>query len=338
MRIVLTNVGKEEISKDYNNQEEQKLIFNTDNNLPELNSHLINLKNKNKIKFDFFIPKSKSLNKYKNNVIFKANDEYNKNKINNIKNRNQNNIFNPDFYSIQRNYVPKNYIDPFNGLYKINKRKNDLPLKLISLNNSVFSLPLEAQQLYIKTEKKDKNDINKENNKDENSNNNNNNDNDNSYSSLKSKSISLPKINLKNGLSLKFLLNSKNKKNLDDSILKKEINKSDSNLINYLQLDKSIQPSFVKKINKANDEKLYKLDKICQKYFEKEKDEIILKKNIESKIKKVFSKDAEYCKKRLRNMNNALKGIEHIYKEYEMKMDDMKDKKNYFKEFKNINK
>ena len=37
-------------------------------------------------------------------------------------------------------------------------------------------------------------------------------------------------------------------------------------------------------------------------------------------------------------MNHALKGIEHIYKEYEMKMDDMKDKNNYFKEFKNINK
>ena len=59
---------------------------------------------------------------------------------------------------------------------------------------------------------------------------------------------------------------------------------------------------------------------------------------IENKIKKVFSKDAEYRKKRLRNMNNDLKGIEHIYKEYEMKMDDIKNKKNYFKEFKNINK
>ena len=58
--------------------------INTDNNLPELNSHLINLKNKNKIKYDFFIPKSKSLYKYKNNIIFKANDEYNKNKINSI--------------------------------------------------------------------------------------------------------------------------------------------------------------------------------------------------------------------------------------------------------------
>ena len=332
MRIVLTNIGKEEIN---NNQEDEKLILNTDNNMPELNSHLINLKNK--IKFDYFIPKSKSLNKYKNNVIITANEKYNKNKINNIKNRNQNNIFKSNLYSIQRNYIPKNYIDPFNGLYKINNRRNNLPLKLITLNESVFSLPIEAQKLYIKEENKDKSElkvINKENNiiKDENNNN------DNSYSSLKSKSISLPKIELKNGLSLKILLNSKNKKNLDDNILKKEINKSDSNLINYLQLDKCIQPSFVKKINKANDVKLYKLDKICQKYFEKEKDEIILKNNIQNRIKKVFSKDAEYCKKRLRNMNNALKGIEHIYKEYEIKMDDLKDKKiNYFKEFNNKN-
>ena len=114
MRIVLTNVGKEEISKDYNIEEEQKLILNTDNNRPELNSHLINLKNK--IKFDYFIPKSKSLNKYKNNVIIKANDKYNKNKNNNI--NDQNNLLKPNLYSNQKNYIPKNYKDPFNGLMK----------------------------------------------------------------------------------------------------------------------------------------------------------------------------------------------------------------------------
>ena len=245
MRIVLTNVGKEEISKDYNIEEEQKLILNTDNNRPELNSHLINLKNK--IKFDYFIPKSKSLNKYKNNVIIKANDKYNKNKNNNI--NDQNNLLKPNLYSNQKNYIPKNYKDPFNGLYKINiNKKNDLPFKLISLNNSVFSLPKEGQKLYIKINNKDKDKnelkkVNTENNIVKSENNNN----DNSYSFLKSKNISLPKINLKSGLSLKILLNSKNKKNLDESILKKEINKSDNNLINYLQLDKCIQPSFFKK-------------------------------------------------------------------------------------------
>ena len=95
---------------------------------------------------------------------------------------------------------------------------------------------------------------------------------------------------------------------------------------------------FLKKINKANEEKLYKLDKICQKYFQKEKDEIILKNNIQSKIKKVFSKDAEYCKKRLRNMNSVLKGIERIYKELEIKKDDIRDNKiKYLKDLKNNN-
>ena len=116
--------------------------------------------------------------------------------------------------------------------------------------------------------------------------------------------LSLPKIRNRNSLSLKNILNYKNKKNLDGDLLKKEINKSDINLINYLKLDKLITPSFVKKVNIADEEKLFKLDKICQKYFEDEKKGIILKNNIQKKIKKEFSKDAEFYKNGLKNMNN----------------------------------
>ena len=128
---------------------------------------------------------------------------------------------------------------------------------------------------------------------------------------------------------------------MDDNLLKKEINKSDINLINYLKLDKLITPSFVKKVNVADEEKLFKLDKICQKYFEDEKKGIILKNNIQNKIKKEFSKDAEFYKNGLKNMNNALKGIKHIYKGFQSKVEDIRNnKKKNIKEIliQNINK
>ena len=194
------------------------------------------------------------------------------------------------------------------------------------MNNSNLPFHLEEKEIYNNEDNKEKN-INKNNNIKDNSYI----MNDNSY--LNSKKLFLPKIN---SLSLKHLLNNKNRKNLDDNILKKEINKSDTSLINYLKLDKCIQPSFVKKINKANEQKLFKLDKICQKYFHNEKKEIIIKNNIQNKIKKQYSKDAEYYKNGLQNMGKDLKGIVNIYKGLIIKMDNFKDNKyNCLKEIQN---
>lgn len=330
MRIVLTNVGKEEITMDnndnnnQNNQVNNMLLLNKDNNMPEINSSFNNIFNSKKLLR--FIPKSKSSNKYKYNALYTENDE--NNLYNNNKNKNK--LVKTRFLSINKNYIPNNYKVPFNGFSKISNKKSDLPLKLISLNNSVFTLPVEAKELYTKEELDNKNQLNKINLKT--------NKNKNDDSSFINKNLSLPKINIKNGLSLKNILNYKNKKNLDHNLLKKEINKTDTNLINYLKLDKCIQPSFVKKVNNANDERLFKLDKICQKYFQNEKEGIILKNNIQNKIKKEFSKDAIYCENGLKDMNNALKGIEHIYKGFQDKIDYMRDYKiNYLKEMKNNN-
>ena len=330
MRIVLTNVGKEEITMDnndnnnQNNQVNNMLLLNKDNNMPEINSSFNNIFNSKKLLR--FIPKSKSSNKYKYNALYTENDE--NNLYNNNKNKNK--LVKTRFLSINKNNIPNNYKVPFNGFSKISNKKSDLPLKLISLNNSVFTLPVEAKELYIKEELDNKNQLNKINLKT--------NKNKNDDSSFINKNLSLPKINIQNGLSLKNILNYKNKKNLDHNLLKKEINKTDTNLINYLKLDKYIQPSFVKKVNNANDERLFKLDKICQKYFQNEKEGIILKNNIRNKIKKEFSKDAIYCENGLKDMNNALKGIEHIYKGFQDKIDYMRDYKiNYLKEMKNNN-
>ena len=322
MRIILTHAGKEEISKDYNNSNNQNeqsnniLILNTDANTHnDINSRNLVL----------FPSKSKSLNKFRNNVLFTENNKYN--------DRYSNSLLKAGLYSIKNknNYKENNYKNPFSNYLKKNNTKSDLPLKLISLNNSVLSLPEEAKQIYNKEIKKNKSQLTKSNI----INNNIKENNDISNSFDNSRNIYLPKINISNGLSLKNILNSKNKRNIDDYLLKKEINKTDTNLINYLALDKSIQPSFVKKINNANNEKLFKLDKICQKYFHNEKEGIILKNNIQLKIKKKFSRDAESCKNGLKNMNNALKGIENIYKGFQIKIDNFRDNKlNYLKEMK----
>ena len=328
MRIVLTHVGKEEISKEpnsYNAPNEQPnnmLVLNTD-----INTHnsIISRKPFN------LNTKSKSLNKYKNNILFTENNKYN--------NRNSNSLLKAGLYSINNIYKPNNYKNPFNHYFKTNSKKSDLPLKIIALNNSVLTLPIEAKQIYgtdnDKEENKEKSQLIKINLSNNNINDNIKDENNNDNSFNNSRNLSLPKINIRNGLSLKNLLNSKSKRNIDDYLLKKEINKSDTNLINYLKLDKYIQPSFVKKINNANNEKLFKLDKICQKYFHDEEEVIILKNNIQHNIKKGFSKDAEFCKNELKNMNNALKGIENIYKGFQMKIDNIRDNKiNYMKEIK----
>ena len=136
----------------------------------------------------------------------------------------------------------------------------------------------------------------------------------------------MPKIEEKKGLSLEKILNSENKKNIGENLLKKEIKKSDTNLINYLRRD-NIQPSFLKKINKEDEEKLSKLDKICQKHFHNEEEGFILRNNIQNKISQRYIKDSEYVKTGLENVNNSLKGIEHICIEFQNKMDIAKEKK-----------
>ena len=301
MRIVLTNVGKEEISKDYNsyNNQSNNTIINTEADIPEINPPY------NRRKYNLnrnpFIPKSKSSYKYQAlNTENNGNDDK-------YYYQNKNKLVRAGLNSINKNMIPRQNLLS-NEYYKINNSQNkESPMKIISLNHSVFTLPIEAKQLFNNNQFKDKNEINeiKKINK--------NNDEDNSFNN--SRNISLPKI--KNGISLKNILNSKNKKNIDHRLLQKEINQTDTNLINYLKSDKYIQPSFVKRINNSNDKGLFKLDKICQKYFQNEKEGIILRNRLQKKIKKEFSKDAQYCENGLKDMSNALKEIECIYKGFE---------------------
>ena len=131
--------------------------------------------------------------------------------------------------------------------------------------------------------------------------------------------------------SLREILLPRNQKNVDESYLDKKINSNGGeSIINYLQSDKDISPSLIKKINQSNNEQLYKLDKICQKYFNDEKVKHSLDHIIKIKIKKEYELDSIYCKNNLNNMNIDLKNYSNIYKRLRLKKENYENYKNIY--------
>ena len=131
--------------------------------------------------------------------------------------------------------------------------------------------------------------------------------------------------------SLKEILLPKNQKNIDKSFLEKKINSNGSeSIINYLQMDKDISPSLIVKINKSTDDQLYKLDKVCQKYFNDEKIKSNLDNEIREKIKKEYEQDSIYCKNNLNNMSLSLKNYNNVYKRLRLKKDNYDNYKNMY--------
>ena len=126
--------------------------------------------------------------------------------------------------------------------------------------------------------------------------------------------FSLPLI--KKSVPLKDILLDKNSKNINKRMLQKEINKNENNLINYLKLDKTIKPSFIEKLNKADNDRLVKLDKICQKYFNDKKRNELIHQNIQDKIKLEYSNDSKYCRENLINLQKNIQNYKKIYKSY----------------------
>ena len=132
-------------------------------------------------------------------------------------------------------------------------------------------------------------------------------------------------------ISLRELLNPKNKRKVDDIFLDKKINiNGGESIINYLQMDKTISPSFIEKINKYNDEQLYKLDKVCQKYFDDKKIKSNLDDEIKQKIKNEYEQESIYYKNSLKNMNNNLKSYNNIYKRLRLKKEYYEKNKNSY--------
>ena len=131
--------------------------------------------------------------------------------------------------------------------------------------------------------------------------------------------------------SLREILLPRNQKNIDDSFLDKKINSNGGeSIISYLQSDKNISPSLIVKINKSNEEQLYKLDKICQKYFNDEKLKNSLDNEIREKIKKEYELDSIYCKNNLNNMNLNLKNYNNVYKRLRLKKENYENFRNMY--------
>ncbi len=174
-------------------------------------------------------------------------------------------------------------------------------LKFINIKSSKKAISKELNDIYSIKESPEKiYDIKNKNNKIE-------------YNHLNN-DFSLPII--KNSLPLKDILSERNTKNINKTTLNKQINKNENNLINYLKLNKTIKPSFIEKLNKADNDRLVKLDKICQKYFNDKKRSDIIQQKIQDKIKSDYSNDSKYCRDNLITMKRNIQSYKNIYKSY----------------------
>ena len=277
MRIVLTNAGKKEIIID-----EKETLPNKNYTSEEKYKHLPK----------FIIPsKDIEINKLQT----KRSSLLNLNNITEKRILTEGSIINQNKHlrKSESNKVPK--LSEFNA-YNMNN------IKLINLKSMKKSIPKELNYIYSSSKEKEEKTF----------------DLDNINNKIKIKhldgGLSLPTI--KKSLALKDILLDKNCKNINKKVLKKQINKNENNLINYLKMDKTIKPSFIEKLNKADNDRLVKLDKICQKYFNEKKRNDLIKQNIQDKIKLEYSNDSKYCKENLLNLQKNIQGYKKIYKSY----------------------
>ena len=277
MRIVLTHVGQQEINNDINID-------------IKINTHKI-YKSENKV-YKKYYPNLK-------NSIKKAHD--NKTIDHSISHILTEENYLNDIIKNKYDFKKENSLIRKNKTIKINKNNNTNNYKIIKLSNNNH-IPNEIKELYIE---KDKN-KNEDNKLDEKINN------TIEYENKEKNKIDLNDYNI--SLPLKDLLQFKNCKNINQNILFKQINKNEKNLINYLKSDRNIKPSFVEKITKANNEKLVRLDKICQIYFNNEKRNESIKQNIKDRIKMEYSNDSKYCRENLINMGKNIQNCKNIFK------------------------
>ena len=328
MRIVITRLGKNEIKEvDYEDIPNYNIINGKNNNNRRTISYERILKQKS------IYNSNKTYKERKNNSLYQRIDytlpSINKNNNNNTTFNKQNNktsflskigglsIANQEFRTPkkarQNLQLPKNSA---NILTISNKEENNSFLnneknyKKVKINSKKLNIPISMLDKFSDFGKK----------------NNNNLDEDSKINNTEN-SIGFDKMYY-----LRDILLPKNKKNIDDSFLDKQINlKGSESIINYLQSDKNISPSLIVKINKSNNEQLYKLDKVCQKYFNDEKIKNSLDNEIRQKIKKEYEMDSIFCKNNLNNMGDDLKNYNSVYKRLRLKKD-------YYENLKNIHK
>ena len=335
MRIVITKLGKNEIKEvDYEE-------------IPKYN----HMNQKNNIRAASYNKNQSHMSIYDNNIISKQRNnksiqqkiEYDQFPTTNRDNKNVKTSSNNSFLSkigelsIKKtkefktpdksrqnlelnNNIPllKNQSRNQNTLFTLNTNNSGSAFRKIKLNPKKLNIPVVIFDQYSKG-------LNDKNN-------NNNLDSSNNNEELKINDTKKNLILDKNKMySLREILLPKNQKNVDEFLLDKKINSNGGeSIINYLQMDKDISPSLIEKINKSNNEQLYKLDKICQKYFNDEKIKNDLDIEIKEKIKKEYEQDSIYCKKKLNNMGKNLKNYNNVYKRLRLKKDKYESYKNLY--------
>jgi hypothetical protein len=293
MRIVLTDAGQKEINenneiKDFDNNQKYKSESKKIINRSEFGSSQNKKLNK--------INQNRRLRSINHNIYHSITEGNYLNEI--IKNKNM--------------LVKEKSSVKYKNTLSINPNKNLNNYKMIKINSSNYRIPSEIKMLYS-----------------------NNIDNNSpkrvmGYNLKNNDNISLPIISNSNNnksITIKDLLQTKNKEIANKNILFKKINQNENNLVNYLKMNKTIKLSFMEKVTKANDDKLVKLDKVCQKYFNNMKKNEILKKNIKDKIKLEYSNDSIFCKDSLLNMEKDIKNYNHIYKSLIDKKEDYLEKR-----------
>ena len=336
MRIVITRLGKNEIKEvDYEDIPNSNIL--TKNNKLRTISY-------NKIPKQISIYNSNKILKPRNNSL-QQKIEYTQFPPINRSNKNINTTFNDQ--NNQNSFVSK--MDEFSQEYRTpNKRKQLLELnknninipKILNKNDNYFlntnfnnyekvfkKITIKPKKLNIPISMFDKYSKKGENNKNKNNNLDifNNNE-DTKINNTESSVLDKDKM-----YALREILLPRNKKNIDESYLDYKINSNGGeSIISYLQSDKDISPSLITKINKSNQEQLYKLDKVCQKYFNDEKLKNSLDNEIKQKIKKEYELDSIYCKNNLNDMNIDLKNYSNVYKRLRLKKENYENIKNMY--------
>ena len=336
MRIVITRLGKNEIKEvdyedipnsniltknnklrtiSYNKIPKQISIYNSNKILKPRNNSL-----QQKIEYTQFPP----INRSNKNINTTFNDQNNQNsflskmdefpqefrtpnKRKQLLELNKNNINIPKILNKNDNYFLNTN---FNNYEKVFKKITIKPKKL--------NIPIS---MFDKYSKKGENNKNKNNNLDIFNNNE-----DTKINNTESSVLDKDKM-----YALREILLPRNQKNIDESYLDYKINSNGGeSIISYLQSDKDISPSLITKINKSNQEQLYKLDKVCQKYFNDEKLKNSLDNEIKQKIKKEYELDSIYCKNNLNDMNINLKNYSNVYKRLRLKKENYENIKNMY--------
>jgi len=336
MRIVITRLGKNEIKEvDYEDIPNSNIL--TKNNKLRTISY-------NKIPKQISIYNSNKILKPRNNSL-QQKIEYTQFPPINRSNKNINTTFNDQ--NNQNSFVSK--MDEFSQEFRTpNKRKQILELnknnlnipKILNKNDNYFlntnfnnyekvfkKITIKPKKLNIPISMFDKYSKKGENNKNKNNNLDifNNNE-DTKINNTESSVLDKDKM-----YALREILLPRNQKNIDESYLDYKINSNGGeSIISYLQSDKDISPSLITKINKSNQEQLYKLDKVCQKYFNDEKLKNSLDNEIKQKIKKEYELDSIYCKNNLNDMNINLKNYSNVYKRLRLKKENYESFKNMY--------